>query len=255
LAGIIVSSLSCLALLFYLFKLAALELRDERRATRAILYLAVYPVAFFLLAVYSESVFLAATTAAFFYARCKRWSYTGIAALLAGLTSHLGFLLIVPIGWEAYRELSKLGWRWTLNTFASVLAALAAPVASLFWALLIGWRSNDLFVVLHSREQTPFFRRLSIPLEPVIAALQSALQKDLVPWVRASTLIELSTVVLMILVAIACWRAKLPSAYGLYCSAATFLLLCQTIPDWPLQSMPPLFSSAYSNLLVTGQDR
>ena len=76
LAGLIVSNLAYLVALIYLYRLATMETGQEI-ARRSILYLALFPTAFFLLAAYTESLFLLTTVAALYYARQKRWLAAG----------------------------------------------------------------------------------------------------------------------------------------------------------------------------------
>lgn len=104
LAGIIVAGIATLAC-FLLFYELCLREWDSNVATKAALYLAVFPVSFFLVADYSESLFLALTLGAFLAARFKRnWWLAALLAALATLTRSLGFLLIIPLAWEWWRN-------------------------------------------------------------------------------------------------------------------------------------------------------
>jgi Gpi18-like mannosyltransferase len=99
----VVSSLACFVAFVYLLKLVSLEFGEES-AKRTLLYLAVYPMSFFLLAVYTESLFLAFTVAAFYHARRGQWTFAGAAAFLAALTRVNGILLVLPIAYEAWQQ-------------------------------------------------------------------------------------------------------------------------------------------------------
>ncbi len=70
-AGLLLSSAAALASFILLYHLTR-ELFDERAAQRAILFLAVFPTAFFLFAAYTEATFLAFVLGAFVCARAKR---------------------------------------------------------------------------------------------------------------------------------------------------------------------------------------
>ena len=63
----LVSLAACLCAFVLLYRLAARHL-DDAGAMRAVLYLAVFPTALFLQAVYSESLYLALVLAAFLLA-------------------------------------------------------------------------------------------------------------------------------------------------------------------------------------------
>ena len=98
-AGMIVSNAALLIALYYLALLVRLDF-DRTVATRAILYLLVFPTSLFFSAVYSESVFVAAILAAFYYARTNRWLLAGACAAAAALTRTPGILLVIPLALE-----------------------------------------------------------------------------------------------------------------------------------------------------------
>jgi hypothetical protein len=101
-AGVVVSNLAYLASLIALFLLTAAEL-GEHNARWSIAFFAAMPTSFFLLAPYSESLFLLFTLLAFLWARHSRWGRTSGAAFLAGLTRPIAIAL-VPALWLLRRE-------------------------------------------------------------------------------------------------------------------------------------------------------
>lgn len=68
LSGLIVSNLCSTIAVIYLFKLTKLDYNDTV-AKIAVLYLSVFPTAYFLSAVYTESLFLSLAITSLFYAR------------------------------------------------------------------------------------------------------------------------------------------------------------------------------------------
>lgn len=76
-------------------------------ARRTVLYLSVFPSAFFFFAPFTESLFLAATAVALLAARRRRWWIVVGAGLVAALTRTQGVLLVFPLGWEALRWLRE----------------------------------------------------------------------------------------------------------------------------------------------------
>lgn len=112
LGGIIVSLLALLAALYGLHRLMTLELdtpgsrlwgehrpRSSPRdlARLAVLLTALGPMAFFLSADYSESLFLALSIGAFLQARRGAFASAGVLGGLAAATRSTGVLLLVPI--------------------------------------------------------------------------------------------------------------------------------------------------------------
>ena len=93
-------------------------------AARSVLYLAVFPMALFLQAVYSESLFLLLSLAAFSLAERGRFAGAGVVAGLAILTRVAGLALLPA--------LAVLAWRHRERLRALGKLALALPVAAIY---------------------------------------------------------------------------------------------------------------------------
>lgn len=104
---------------------------DVPTAERTVLYTAVFPAAFFLIAPFTESLFLATSVWAFIGARRRRWEIALVAGLLAGFTRPQGIILVLPLAWEAFQALRA---RWAdgdrrLRAWDLLMAvAVASPV-------------------------------------------------------------------------------------------------------------------------------
>src|SRR5689334_19779416 len=106
-AGMILSALCFLATLILLYDLVRRDyplIRPGDTArdlpARTIFYLAVFPMAFFLWAVYSESLFLLLAVGMFWAAR-RGWWWWAAACLGAALwTRPFGVVLVLPLLWE-----------------------------------------------------------------------------------------------------------------------------------------------------------
>lgn len=103
LAGLLISALSSWVALAFLYKLAEEEEADGA-GRRAALYLAVFPTAVFLIAPYSEALFLAGAIPAFYYARRARWHLVGLPAALAMGTRFAGLFLLLGLVVEGLRQ-------------------------------------------------------------------------------------------------------------------------------------------------------
>lgn len=101
-AGMLVAALSCWVALAYLFRLA--EHDDPGSGRNAMLYLALFPTALFLIAPYSEALFLAGAVAAFYYARAGRWHLVGIPAAVAMGSRFAGVFLLAALAAEFLRQ-------------------------------------------------------------------------------------------------------------------------------------------------------
>jgi hypothetical protein len=96
LAGLLISLASFGGAVAILYRLAALDL-GESGAWTAVLLLATFPFAIYYSAVYTESLFLFVTAAAFYACRRGRLGWASLAGLAAGLTRPNGCWLAVPL--------------------------------------------------------------------------------------------------------------------------------------------------------------
>lgn len=122
LAGLLISALSSWVALAFLYKLAADEL-GAAGGRRAALYLAIFPTAVFLIAPYSEALFLAGAIPAFFFARRARWHLVGPPAAIAMGTRFAGVFLLLGLVAEALRQ-KDLSLRDALNAALAVVIGL-----------------------------------------------------------------------------------------------------------------------------------
>jgi hypothetical protein len=120
LAGIALSY-TCLFLgLAVLHRLTARTFGGDREAARrTLLYVAVFPFAFFFTQVYTESLFLLTSVSAVAAAVASRWGWAGLFGALAALTRPNGILIAVPLG------LLALAGRPRLSELLRRAAALA----------------------------------------------------------------------------------------------------------------------------------
>ncbi len=95
LVGTIISNGALLGALFVLYQLA-IDAGGEKVAQRTLLYLCIFPTAFYFFAPYNESLFLLLTTGTFLALRRQHWWLAGLLGLLASLTRSAGVLLVFP---------------------------------------------------------------------------------------------------------------------------------------------------------------
>jgi 4-amino-4-deoxy-L-arabinose transferase-like glycosyltransferase len=101
-AGVLISNIASVIAMGYLYALVFREF-GKRAAGLTVLYLALFPMSFYLSAVYPEALFLTFAIASIYYARRQSWFLASLLGGLAALTRAQGVLLIVPIGWEYLR--------------------------------------------------------------------------------------------------------------------------------------------------------
>jgi len=232
LAGIIVSLAAALASFVLLYRLAEPRLGADG-ARRAVLYLAVFPTALFLQAVYSESLFLALVLAAFVLAERSRWA---LASAVAGLA-----LLTRPAGLALLPALALLAWQAPARRRALGSLALAPALFALYPLWL--WHAvGD--PLAFARAQGTWSRDVSPlgPLGGVWAGVRDAVTGH-VPAGAGSLhagAVNVQGLLFLALFAgltVLAWR-RFGAPYGLF--AATSLALPLSVPSdrWPLLSLP-----------------
>lgn len=228
LAGIVVSLAACLGAFVLLYRLAE-ERLGAAGGYRAVLYLAVFPTALFLGAVYAESLYLLLCVAAFVLAERRLFLAAGAVAGLAILTRVTGVALLpalAVIAWPDRRALAKL--------------AVAIPIAAVYPLVLwqqLGdpwrfWGAQDLW-----------HRHLSKagPLGGIrdgIAALWRAAPGGAGPQHATAVNVEgLVFLVLFVALTVIAWR-RFGASYGLFAALSLAIPLSLPSARWPLLSLP-----------------
>jgi hypothetical protein len=245
LAGVLISLAACLGAFVLLDRLALPRLGDDG-ARRAVLYLAIFPFALFLGAVYSESLFLVAAVASFWFAERGSFLGAGVAAGLAWLTRPLGVALLPALVLFAWRA---------PNRGAALLRLAAAPALFALYPLYLWWKLGDPFAFLNA-EQT-WSRELS-PAGPLgglwdglragwAGVRQLASSSDTTRYwsavqdadpdrVAAINLAQLAFLVLFAGLTVVAWR-RFGAPYGLFAALSLAIPLSVPSERWPLLSI------------------
>ncbi len=225
LAGIVVSLACTLGAFVLLYTLAEQRLGAEG-ARRAVLYLAVFPMALFLQAVYSESLFLLLTLGAFLLAERGRFAAAGIATGLAILARIAGIALLPAF--------ALLAWRQPGRRRSLAGLALALPVAAIY-PLLLWQQVGDPWAFAHA--QNRWHRHFS-PLGGVWQAFvhwtPSGAGVHHAVAVNAEDLLFLA--IFLVLTAVT-WR-RFGAVYGLFAAVSLAIPLNYPSSRWPLLSLP-----------------
>ncbi len=102
-AGLIISDVAGFFLLVVLYGLVREDF-DEERAGRTVLYLSLFPTAFFLASGYNESLFICLALLSFYNMRHGNWWLAGLFGFFASLTRSAGIFLLVPFYYEYLRQ-------------------------------------------------------------------------------------------------------------------------------------------------------
>lgn len=102
LAGWLVSSIFAIASAAALYKLVQ-KFHPDLDPAHPVIFLLIFPTAFFLNNIYSESMFLFFTLVSFYFALQKKFLYAGLLGLLAASTRSTGVLIFIPLLYEYYK--------------------------------------------------------------------------------------------------------------------------------------------------------
>ena len=245
-AGIVVSLAAALAAFVLLYRLTETRLGADG-ARRAVLYLAVFPMALFLGAVYSESLFLALAIGAFVLAERRQWLGAGMATGLAMLTRITGVALLPALAVMAWRRPERR---------QALLRLCVAPLIFAAYPLYLGLSRGDAFAF--ARAQGFWNRHLSYagPLGGIWDGLRSAWAgveqlasgshthvywtpvQDTDPMRAAAVNLEaFAFLVLLVALTMVAWR-QFGAPYGLFCAVSLAIPLSAPSARWPLLSMP-----------------
>ena len=227
-AGVVVS-LAAAAGAFLLLQRLAEERLGVDGARRAVLYLALFPMALFLQAVYSESLYLLLVLAAFVLAERGRFAGAGIVAGLAILTRITGLALLPALALIAWRSRDRL------RALRGV--ALALPVAGVY-PLVLWQQIDDPWAFVHAQER--WHRHLSAA--GPLGGIRDAFTNWVPPGADHSHAIAVNVealVALALLVALTviAWR-RFGAPFGLFAAVSLAIPLSLPSDRWPLLSMP-----------------
>ena len=260
-AGIAISLAACAGAFVLLYRLAE-PLVGDRGAFRAVLYLAIFPMALFLGAVYSESLYLLLSVGAFFLATRGKFLAAGVVIGLAILTRSAGVALLPAVGLIAWRSDDRPG---------ALLRLAAAPLVAAVWPAWLWYRFSEPFLFLDA-QKNGWERELAPlgPLDGIWQGLKAAWAgvRQLIEgvggtvfWphatgtgpmhVAALNLQQFAYFVLFVALGLYVWR-RFGAPYGVFVFGSLLLPLSAPTADFPLLSMPRFGLGIFPIFLALG---
>ena len=238
-AGLIISDIAGFFLLIVLYQLVREDVNEER-ASRTVLYLSLFPTAFFLASGYNESLFLCLAVLSFYNMRHGQWWLAGLFGFFASLTRSAGIFLLVPFCYEYLRQHEFDIRRIRFNVVSGGLIAAGLALYSLYCY----YKFHDFLAFSHV--QVIWNHHLEPPWYGIIASFTSISQSGgLIGFQSMRNLLDLVPdlimLVMIVLIFVGPWRLpRSMRSYGLY--AATVYLFLQLFPVggtglYPLQSV------------------
>lgn len=156
LSALLVSNISSIIGFTYLFKLAKFDF-DDNVAKKAVLYISIFPTAYFLSAPYTEGLFFALTIGSIYYARSAKWPLAGILSLFAALTRLAGLLLLPVLFVEYFNQKEWKLRRIDLNTFWLSLAV----IGFLIYLNINNQVSGNPFMFMYYQQNPPWYNTIN----------------------------------------------------------------------------------------------
>ncbi len=125
-SGLLISNICLFVGCYYLFKLVTLD-NGISTGVRAVKYFFIFPTAFVLSAMMSESLFIMLALMCFYYARKDKWHIVGCLGILASLTRPIGVYLLFPL---AFIYFQNRGFK--LKSIKADILGLLGPVLGFF---------------------------------------------------------------------------------------------------------------------------
>ncbi len=221
LVGMLISNGALLGTLFVLYQLAV-DSGGEQVARRTLLYLCIFPTAFFFFAAYNESLFLLCVTGAFLALRRQRWWLAGLLGFFATLTRSAGLLLVVPYLYELWQARESLVVKRRALVFA-VAPIILSPLAMLLYSLYC-WKMTGNPLVFAS-VQYHWARHLSWPRVGIWQALfEFFWNQPFGSFNEVHVLLDLTATLAFITLAVA-GRRQLRGSYTLWTGFLLFYII------------------------------
>ncbi len=205
LAAMLVSNLALFGALYVLYQIAA-DALGEQVGRRTLLYLCLFPTAFFFFAGYNESLFLLLSCSTLYAIRHQKWILAGGLGGLVALTRSA--LLVFPYLYELWmaRDISQPGLpKQVVGLIPKALPIVLIPLGTLLYCYYC-WRhfGNPLsFAAVEKSWGRPF----TLPWTGIIDAFwQIFFKQPFGSFMEVHTLIDLSAVLGFIALAILGWR-------------------------------------------------
>jgi Dolichyl-phosphate-mannose-protein mannosyltransferase len=237
LAGFVISNIAALIAVSYMYLLVRRDF-GEKIGSRAIVLLGFFPTAFYLSAVYSESVLLACCASCLYYGRERRWWLAGLCGGLGALARAQGVILLIPLAWEFWRMLAEkqvqsrmpdsgTGSRRSVlrqslatlspaardkDTWLSLLGLALIPMGLLVFMLYAKLLTGDFLMPFHSQD-IYWGRHLVWPWQELLSALRHPRYGDPLGWNFWP--LNMGVTLSFLALTVVAFR-KLPAFYALY---------------------------------------
>ncbi len=131
--GMLLSNGMLLGAMFIIYELAK-EMGGDQVARRTLLYLCIFPTAFFFFTAYNESLFILLTAATFLALRRQCWWLAGLLGFFGILTRSTGALIVVPFLYELWLNRDRVTATWH-SLLSGLMPILLIPLGLLLYCI------------------------------------------------------------------------------------------------------------------------
>jgi hypothetical protein len=236
-SGLLISTVASFVALAFLYRLAIEEL-GSGTATWAVLFLSLFPTAVFLVAPYSESLFLAGAIPAFYFARRGDWKRVGLPCAVATATRVGGIFLLLGLAAEFLSQRKK--------DVPGFLIAIALGLAPIVMYAVFLWRSTGNPLDFVEAQRLGWGREFVGPIKSFATTVRLALERD--SWLFGGEIVAAAAGVTAVIAA----ARKRWWGYSVYMGTTLAVLMSSTfygsLPRVLLTFFPiPLILAAMAN--------
>lgn len=240
LSALFVSNICFIFLLYFFYKLLRKDFSEEI-SFNSVLFLSIFPTAYFFHIGYSESLFLFLTIMSIYYARREKWLIASVFGMLACLARINGIVLL-PVILVEYL-LSK---KFTLAKIKADIANLIIiPIGGLVY-LFINYRifGNPLQFTIFMKEH--WYKYFAWPWDGISTAIKSISWRDPRDWLMVGFAEPVFAIIALILIIL--YFKKIRFSYLVYSFLTLFLVTSTSflisIPRYVLSIFPIFISLA-----------
>ncbi len=221
LVGTLISNAALLGALFVIYQLAV-DIGGDQVARRTLLYLCIFPTAFYFFAAYNESLLILLTAGSFLAMRRQKWWLAGVLGLLASLTRSAGLLLVIPYIIELW--ISRASITATRQNFVlRVLPLLLIPVGTLLYCIYCWHITGN--PIAFAAVQSHWGRHTTWPWGGIVQAFIDLFwNQPFGSFNEAHIILDLTATIGFIVLAIVGWR-KLRLSYSIWVAILLFYYL------------------------------
>jgi hypothetical protein len=230
-AGWLISQLALVASLALLYR-TAVRWQNTFAVKRALIFLVLFPTAFFLFTAYSEALFLLWSLLCFDALRHEKWSWAGFWAFLGILTRLQGVALFAPLlywVWQTARKNSPPRFDWRSISFAQIFMLALPLVAGAFYLLLRALAGESAIV---PTTEAALNARLVFPWDNILYAFQTLASGKFL----LADVLNLLAFALAIFLLWRGWRF-LPVEFSIYVAVTLIVASVRWVDTQPLNSM------------------